>query len=393
MEPNLLTALRKYSPKEELDPLENFVTEAFCWLLSNDEHFSSYFIRYLFNKEIFSGKNITAEDFLNPSLKWSTQYNLNGVRPDMICEAGNAAIIFEHKVWSELADKQLENYREGAKKNFEHWRLVFIAGREGLFPNKGDTDLSICWSDVHKMIGGFLKEKQESELAFMCRSFQHLLESEGMGPPAPVSHEAIMSYLIGKELEGPLKNLLKLAYEKNKSWLSFIESVEGTEKRFDEVKEDRWGRYGIQLISLDSLGWNPGIFVGVLLDGSDHYTKPLNKHRGPDFCLIFSMAEKFHGEYPSCPHYLALVDAVEKRVAKLGDGWCFYDQLNDPSKTSRNKWHPLHIRKPLLDVLAGTKTADDQVEKINEAAELLIKGLAGLDEFKAFRKHYQALVV
>jgi hypothetical protein len=41
---NLLTALRKYRPRDNHDPLENFVTEAFAWLLINQPAFGRFYL-------------------------------------------------------------------------------------------------------------------------------------------------------------------------------------------------------------------------------------------------------------------------------------------------------------------------------------------------------------
>ncbi len=43
MKTGLLQAVRKYRPREGMDPLENFVTEAFCWVLNNNRELGSKF--------------------------------------------------------------------------------------------------------------------------------------------------------------------------------------------------------------------------------------------------------------------------------------------------------------------------------------------------------------
>ena len=53
METGLLESLRKYRPREGKDPLENFITEAFAWILNNYSDFAEFFINKYANNFIF----------------------------------------------------------------------------------------------------------------------------------------------------------------------------------------------------------------------------------------------------------------------------------------------------------------------------------------------------
>ena len=46
LETGLFEALRKYSPREGNDPLENFITEGFAWLLNKYPEFGEFFLQY-----------------------------------------------------------------------------------------------------------------------------------------------------------------------------------------------------------------------------------------------------------------------------------------------------------------------------------------------------------
>ena len=47
METGLFDALRRYSPRDGNDPLENFTTESFAWLLNKYPEFGEFFLRHL----------------------------------------------------------------------------------------------------------------------------------------------------------------------------------------------------------------------------------------------------------------------------------------------------------------------------------------------------------
>ena len=92
MEVGLFEALSRYSPREGNDPLENFITEGFAWLLNKYPEFGGFFLQYLEEKLRLNVNRYDCE--------WSTQDNFDGKYPDMVCRFRdeNKAIVFEHKV-------------------------------------------------------------------------------------------------------------------------------------------------------------------------------------------------------------------------------------------------------------------------------------------------------
>lgn len=47
MTDNLFIALKKYAPGPNVDPKENFLTEAFAWLLRQHERLAARFLRFV----------------------------------------------------------------------------------------------------------------------------------------------------------------------------------------------------------------------------------------------------------------------------------------------------------------------------------------------------------
>ena len=122
---SLLINLRKYRPRENTDPLENFMTEAFAWLLRRNTGFSMHWLESL-NEQFDDGEKfmLPTEDVL-----WSTQENFDGKYPDMVASWSQTRIIFEHKVWADLHENQLSNYRSYADKQSWDYRLILITAR------------------------------------------------------------------------------------------------------------------------------------------------------------------------------------------------------------------------------------------------------------------------
>ena len=76
----LLESVRKYHPRKGTDPLENFITEAFAWMLNDCPEFGTHFVNEIL-------KNLDFPDFDSNNIRWETQMNFDGVFPDMVCHS------------------------------------------------------------------------------------------------------------------------------------------------------------------------------------------------------------------------------------------------------------------------------------------------------------------
>ncbi len=384
MATGLFEALRRYSLKENRDPLENFITEGFAWILNNYPDFGGFFVQNLEEKLKERGREWSIGNY---GCEWLTQESFDGKYPDMVCHFNgeNKAIIFEHKTWSRLHQNQLANYKEYAKRNFDEYRVVLITATQQ--QHEQDPDLPLCWSDIYNLISDWEK-RDNNELLF--RDFQQLLKSVGLGPPAPISHTSIRYYYETRDLKENINGLIervKGREEQKKEWKEMIRKDYNLSSPSQRGKYDYWGRIGLELLSLD--GPNPdlgpgGIFVGILVDGEDHKTEPIEPVKGPDFCLIISFTGLLHDFYNGEENYKKLVEELSKKVEQLKDGWEFYNHLDDHN--APNKYHPFHIRKPMLDVFCGTESCEDQEERFYEAASKLIRLVAEEGSFWALRE-------
>ena len=369
--PGLFDALGRYSPGDGNDPLENFITEGFAWLLNKYPEFSEFFLRHLEKKLRKKARQLNVNKY---DCEWSTQVNFNGKRPDMVYRWENKAIVFEHKTWNRLDEYQIKNYRDYAECNFDESRIVLITATRQ--QHEQDPDHALCWSDIYKLISDW-EQETNGNIPFLLKDFQKFLKNRDLGPPAPASHAAIRYYCEARGMERNLEKLIKRVMEREKrekEWRRMIR------KDYNLRKDNRSGRMGISLWGKGGEDeWSPNIFVGVLLDGEGHYTEPIDSAMGPDFCLILCFATHLHGTYKKNEHYRELLCNVQQKLNDESKGWEFYNHLEDRTVRNPNKWHPIHIRKPLLDVFAGTENYEEQEERFYEAASFLIK-LFGEDE-------------
>lgn len=373
---SLLTALRNYRPRENHDPLENFITEAFAWLLVNYPRFGRFYLNKI-------GQRLQQPELSSSAeIEWVTQLNLGGVFPDLVGRAGKEVYLFEHKAWSHLHANQLANYRTAASAEYGEtsYRLVLIVGGRHLIDQS--PDLALCWHEIHAWIGEWRNHTQFEDDPLFA-DFQRLLEHEGMGPPAPVSYEAALAFRFARSFETTLSELVRRAF--HHPWNASLGSL--------PIKphlpwhhglpggQDPWGRVGINLCGDLSEG-APGLFVGFLIDPADHKVAWADP-ACPDFGAIFDVNIETFSNYDVTREFILLREALPKHIARDCPDYRVLDHL--ASSEAPNRWHPLHVRKPMTEFLRGTLTADEQYTRFVSEASRLAKAILDCAEFRGFR--------
>lgn len=184
---DLLVSLRKYIPRIGKDPIENFFTEVFSWIIGNNESLAKIIIWKMLGKEVE----------IKTEIKCSTQVNFDGFYPDMLIEFNDMVIISEHKVWASLQDNQIEKYRDYAEKNNLKFKIVLITATSAQHISES-SDINLCWSDFYEIINDWAEKTKESENYIVISSFLKLLKDEGVGPTLPVQFSSIQYYNTAK---------------------------------------------------------------------------------------------------------------------------------------------------------------------------------------------------
>ena len=92
MSSNLFEALRRYVPGPKRNPAEDYLTEAFAWLLNQHESLG---------REV--AQHVVGDRQLNEApFEWRTQVHLDKGRVDMVGEGGGVVLICEHKIDAQL---------------------------------------------------------------------------------------------------------------------------------------------------------------------------------------------------------------------------------------------------------------------------------------------------
>jgi hypothetical protein len=188
-------------------------------------------------------------------------------------------------------------------------------------------------------------------------------------------------------LEALLKRIASRLLSHDWSWVYHaIGAGQDTAKpylRASGVRGYQDGRIGIDLHS----PWRPGLFAGVLANPRDHRTPPTDAALGADFCIIVSVGRKIDESGINGDTFMAAAEftALRQRLGHAAPGWEFHDHL---TAQRPNRWHPLHLRRPLVDVLEGISLGDETavyervLEVTHEGLNLLLEG----GELRALRE-------
>jgi hypothetical protein len=363
---SLLVNLRKYRPRDKSDPLENFVTEAFAWLLRSSNKVTNAVVELV-------NENLIVPVEIGEDITISTQENFAGKFPDMLFSTPEMTLVFEHKVWSPLHSKQLENYRNFIAKKTDLYRLVLITART--YQHKQNPDAALCWYQVYKKLDIVKLAIKDSQLNWAIDEFLLLLRSEGLGPASPINPFAIEHYQEAIELEGQLGNLIQQASHLNWPINSLFEC--GSLK-------SRYGRVGLEFCKVSPSGkrqWLPGIFCGFLLNGDDHLANDLLSD-GLKISIIIDFNEKGQKFYPENETYklflLELNDLINKH-----EGWKLSDRTTE-NNVSLNKWHPLILVKSMADLFEGKNKLDEQITAFHQEISTVQNLLLEAPSFQQF---------
>ena len=139
--------------------------------------------------------------------------------------------------------------------------MVLITAHPG--QHQQEPDLKLCWYQIHKLLGEWLQLQSDPVVKWVVENFQTLLEMRGLGPMNMLERKAIENYFLVTDLNENMEKMMRAV--SGRDWPDSAER---------NVKEE-WGRLGFQVRGeSDGTGWDPGLFVGVVLDSSEYGMDP-----------------------------------------------------------------------------------------------------------------------
>lgn len=398
MTDSLLVALRSYRPTARRNPVEDYITEAWAWLLRNTPGLWRLFERELV--AVARGErraHAAAHDVpvglpsgVDPS-STRTQETTSAGRLDMVVDGPTGGWVFEHKVWASEGFGQLERYRTWAEATWPgSHAVVYVTAssrqwyREPGVESRVGPHVQVTWAFVECVCAEFVAASSVPHP--IVEDFVMLLKSEGLGRPPELSSAGLQAYYAAQNVVPALRHVWR-DLEERSHWAWLYERLPPTGdsdrpfRRWARGDLPREGRFGLDFYE----SWTPGIFFGVLLDPTDHKVSPSNPELGPDLVVIVSYNQE-PGIEPSASAFETSPDftALRTRLAADSGRWHFEDHL---AARNKNPWHPLHLRRPLAEVVNGAQDADEQRERILSEGTAMLEWLLSGGELEQWVAH------
>ena len=189
---NLFSNLSKYKPSQNRTPLENFLTEAFAFVLNRvmDGEFRSHIIRCIAGDRL-PQLPATLSDIVISTQVRVPYHDKKKKRDvpciiDMVCESETVLLYVENKVDSEVAKSQLKRYKQALQENkgSRHGHIVFIGNNEPRTRLKKDEFINERWFNIYRYVDEFCREHdiegQETVDSFIINQFKDFMEEKGM---------------------------------------------------------------------------------------------------------------------------------------------------------------------------------------------------------------------
>ncbi len=375
---SLFSYLVSYVPTEKREAKEDYLTQAFAWLLKEYKQFASFYIDFL-EKRIYSELDGIGNV---ESVEIKTQKILNDgqSRLDLlICSIMSDKKVYyicEHKVDSELSDNQIGRYMslvsEIDSDPSAEFHSVLIT--KSIKQHTQTADVRIVWGDIKELIDNFLALESErgenTAYSFILTQLSMYLAQRGLEHVKPIkaddlkNHdfdlsrfekdsdvEKTLNYFVYRLIDD-LGNLNAQAILDNE----FPNLKSLSEAEFNlQIPKPAWGRKGINLfgnewdpnrdyndVDLFKGKWKVGLFVGVLFSTTDHKIEPLKREKGFDVVVILDGKGKDDNKWIYNPTFYKMTE----RLKKKHDGFNFI-----PFEELKNQYRLAVLRTNFMDIL------------------------------------------
>ena len=242
---------------------EDFLTEMLAWMVDTLPQFAKDYVQCLCE----SATNISLPPNFN--VQAETQIIVEKGRIDLIiytdCGIG---FICEHKVDSELAERQLEKYKECIPEIQQKYKsetgidteyyIVLVTKSD--IQHKQKSDIKLIWYDIFKYFYERLNSYDDREKLIVEQFLDYLTEEE-MGMKEAVNIQGIKSFCAAFDMISIFENMIR-DYEKNINWAEVCPGLDSFVSDYNNnigrlyFKDDR------RTIEFGS--WRPSIFAGLI---------------------------------------------------------------------------------------------------------------------------------
>ena len=360
---NIFNALFEFRPSDGRTSEENFLTEAFAYILGRCENARSHWLFHILGKAVSEVGEIRTR---------GAERNDSGrlVIPDMKisgCLVGGERFVLysEHK-WNSPCDPgQLKRYLKHIESDIESdgarvSRLIFIGALKEQVECAESCDSrmntkSFLWADAFNVF-----ERIQDKPPILME-FLEFMKHQGLDPGMPIMTETMREYVQSRTF---VPNLERFAcgLSNDFDW-SFIPS----RYRSDVHVKKEMDRVAIKFATPD---WRPGLILGFLHEeDGDLKVKYVDRERGIDLFLRIETNPK------NQHHLQGVLRELKNRKNELRK--CADNVLLHGDAGNRNNYTVLLVRSCLSSVIEKMNERQDQLQavysKLREWGEILFK--------------------
>ncbi|MBO9702243.1 MAG: hypothetical protein J7604_18685, partial [Sporocytophaga sp.] len=100
-----------------------------------------------------------------------------------------------------------------------------------------------------------------------------------------------------------------------------------------------------------------------------------------------------HSIYPNNLLYQEFIKELEVALKEVDTGFELYNHSVDDTVEVKNCWHPIHIRKPMLEVFRGTQTAEEQDKIFIKNVMMILPMITDSVTFQKLRKEFEKKLI
>lgn len=367
MDNSIFSSITSYTPTPYMDPQENFLTELFAWALNHVPGFAMEYV-LLLNQLLDEDPGLINEETI---IGVETQVTVTNGYIDMVIYTDTGVnYICEHKIDSEVSDNQIQKYMDNQDelRNDGKYHSVLLA--KWKYQEKDDPDAFLLWSDVDALIEQVIDSYIDDQANyFVLEQFSMFLKEKGLGRVKPMDVEYFRTSYIQQrdkvqKADDQLKNVFnELAGRKWDEEIPELKEFQIDDDYPNEYSPKRtgpeWGRVGISFFK----HWRPGVFAGVLYDGTDHKLQLSDETKGPDLVVILDVGNDIKKKLDSFEWTINMKTRLRKDHAP-------FKEFVDAPKSG---WRLAVLQTPLYDIIKDASTLAEQEERIAETIKAGIK--------------------
>lgn len=349
---SIFSKIKSYTPTIKRDSKEDYLTELFAFILQKVEGLSNSYCEFLMKKS--NDTNIVNTISNSEEVNIETQYAVESGRIDLLIEYPGYKFICEHKIYSSLSCNQINKYYDDLKKTSND-KIDTVLITVSKLQHTQEANVKLIWGDICKFLEGFLinNEKLIDPVdQFLVEQVIDYLKEQGLGLYEAIEGNEIISCFVAQNFKNKLKEVfLSLQQDNWKYDFNRFKMFQRTD--YNPKFQDRWGRIGIEFFDK----WTPGIFAGVILDTLDHKIEPKDSKLGPDLVILIDLV------HPRERYKIKPKKEFQEIVSMLNKN-CGSFELMD--KSFKNNYRILCLKKPLIDIIKGKYTIDEQRQSIKQ---------------------------